>query len=148
MGHVPVLNHYTVYWEGRNSHKETSGGCKRILLSPTLLEVWLFLTPWTAAYQASLSSIISQSLLKLLELVMPSNHLIFCHPLLLLFSVFSSIRILSSELALRIRWLKYWSFSFSIQSFQLIFRLISFRIDWFDLLVFQGTLKSLLHHYN
>ena len=92
----------------------------------------------------------SQSLLKLmsLELVMPSNHLILCHPLLLLPSIFPSIRVFSNELALRIRWPKYWSFSFSISPFNEYSGLISFRIDGFDLLVFQGTLKSLIQHHS
>ena len=100
--------------------------------------------PWTAGYQASLSFTISQSLLKLLsiELVMPSNHLVLCHPLLLLPSIFPSIRVLSSELALCIKWLKYWSFS--ISNSNEYSELISFRIDCFDLLAVQGTLKSLL----
>ena len=92
---------------------------------------------------------ISQSLLKLMsiELVMPSNHFILCHPLLLLFT-FSSIRVFSKESALLIRWPKYWSFSFSISPSNIYSALISFRIDWFDLLVVQGTLKSLLQHHS
>ena len=96
--------------------------------------VSLFVTPWTAAHQASLSFIISQSLLKLMfiELVMPSNHLIFCHALLLLPSIFPSIRVFSNELALPIKWLKYWSFSFSISSSNEYSRLISFRMGWWD----------------
>ena len=111
--------------------------------------VWLFVTSWTAACQASLSFTISQSLLKLIsiESVMPSNHLILCHLLLLLFSVFPSIRVFSSELVL-IRWPKYWSFSFSISPCNEYWGLISFRIDWFDLLAVQGILKSLLHHHS
>ena len=106
--------------------------------------------PWTAACQASLFFIISRSLLKLIstELVMPSTHLILCLPLLLLPSVFPSIRVFSNELALRIRWPKYWSFSFSISPSNEYSELISFRIDWFDLLAVQGTLKSLLQHHN
>ena len=109
--------------------------------------VRLFATPWTAACQASLSFTISQSLLKLMsiELVMPSNHLILCCPLLLLPSIFPSNRVFSSESALHIRWPKYWSFSISPSS--KYSGLISFRIDWFDLAV-QGTLKSLLHHHS
>ena len=104
------------------------------------------MTPWTAACQASLSFTISQSLLKLvsIELVIPSNHLILCHPLLLLPSIFPSIRVSSNELALRIRWPKYWSFSFSICPSNEYSGLISFTIDWFDLFSVQGTLKSLL----
>ena len=107
-------------------------------------------TPWAAVHQASLSFTISWSLLKLmfLESVMPSNHLILCHPLLLLPSIFPSIRVFSSELALHIRWPKYWSFSFSISASNEYSGLISFRIDWFDLLAVQGTLKSLLQHHS
>ena len=102
--------------------------------------------PWTAALQASLSFTISQSLLKLMsiELVMPSNYLILCRPLLLVASVFPSIRVFSSESALHIRWPKYWSFSFSISPSREYAGLIPFRIDWFDLLALQGTIKSLL----
>ena len=115
-----------------------------------LSRVRLFATSWTAACQASLSFTISKSLLKLMsiELVMPSNHLILCCPLLLLPSVFPSIRIFSNELALHIRRPKYWSFSFSISPFNENSRLISFRIDWFDFLAVQGTLKSLLQHHS
>ena len=113
----------------------------------SLSRVWLLATPWTAARQASLSITNSRSLLKLMsvELVMPSNHLILCRPLLLLPSIFPSIRVFSSESVLRIRWPEYWSFSFSISSASEYSGLISFRIDWFDLAV-QGTLKSLLQH--
>ena len=104
--------------------------------------------PMTAGHQASLSITISWSLLKLMsiESVMPSNHLILCCPLLLLPSIFCSIRVFSSELVLRIRWPKYWSFSFSISPSNEYSGLISFRMDWFDLLAVQGTLKSLQHH--
>ena len=107
-------------------------------------------TPWTAAHQASLSFIISQSLLKLMstELVMPSNHLILCCPFLLLPSIFPSISVSSNESALCIRWPKYWKFSFSTSPSNEYSGLISFRIDWFDLLAVQGTLKSLLQHHN
>ena len=107
-------------------------------------------TPWTAAHQASLSITNSQSLLKLMsmESVMPSNHLILCRPLLLLPSVFPSIRVFSNESVLCIRWPKYWSFSFSISPFKEYSGLISFRMDWFDLLAVQGTLKSLLQHHS
>ena len=107
------------------------------------------MTPWfPVAHQASLSFTISWSLLKLMsiKLVMPSNHLILCHPLLLLPSFFPSIKVFSNELALYIRWLKYWSFSFSLSNEYS--GLISFRIDWFDLLAVQGTLKSLLQHHS
>ena len=110
--------------------------------------VWLFATPWTAACQTSLSSTNSQSLLKLMfiESVMPSNQL-YC-PLLLLPSIFPSVRVFSNESVLPIRWPKYWSFSFSISSSNEYSGLISFRIDWFDLLAVQGTLKSLLQHHS
>ena len=106
----------------------------------------VFVTPWTAAHQASLSFTISHSLLKLMsiELVMPSNYLIPYRPLLLLPSIFPSIRVFSNESALRIRWPKYWSFSFSISPSNQHSGLISFRMDWFDHLAVQGTLKSLL----
>ena len=109
--------------------------------------VWLFVIPWTTAHQASLSFTISWSLLKLMsiELVMPSNHLILCHPFLLLPSIFPSIRVFSNESVLHISWPKYWSFSFSISPTNEYSGLISFRIDWFDLLVVQRTLKSSLN---
>ena len=114
----------------------------------SLNPVWLFANLWTAARQGSLSFNISQSLLKLtsIELVMPSNHFVFYHPLLLLPSIFPSIRVFSNVSALRIRWLKYWSFSFSISPSNKYSGLISFRVDWLDLLAVQGTLKSLLQH--
>ena len=107
-------------------------------------------TSWTAALQASLSIAISQSLLKLIsiELVMPSNHFILCRPLLLLPSIFPSIRVYSNESALRIRRTKYWCFSFSVSPSNEYSGLISFRIDWFDLLGVQGTLKSLFQHHS
>ena len=110
----------------------------------------LFVTPRTAAHQASLSITNSRSLLKLMciEAVMPSNHLILCRPLLLLPSIFPSIRVFSNELALRIRWPKYWSFNFSISPSNEYSGLISFRIDWFDLLAAQGTLRSLFQHHS
>ena len=113
-----------------------------------LSHVRLFVTPWTAARQASLSFSISQSLLKLMsiELMMPSNHLIFCRPLLLLPSIFPYIRVFSNESALCIRWPKYWSFSFSISSSIEYLELIFFKMDWFDLLVIQGTFSLLQHH--
>ena len=108
--------------------------------------VQLFATPWTAACQASLSITNSQSLLKLMSIksVMPSNHLILCHPFLLLPSIFPSIRVFSSDSVLHIKWPKYWSFSFIISPSNEYSELISFRIDWFDILAVQGTLKSLL----
>ena len=116
----------------------------------SLNHVWLFVTPWTAACQASLSIINSWSLLKLLsiESVMPSKHLIRCHPLLLLPSIFPGIRVFSNESVLHIRWSKYWSFSFRISSFNEYSGLISLRINWLDLLAVQETLKSLLQHHN
>ena len=109
--------------------------------------VQLFATPWTAACQASLSN--SQSLLRLMsESVMPSNHLILFHPLLLLPSIFSSIRVFSNKSVLRIKWPKYWSFSISIRPSNDYSGLISFRMDWLDLLSVQRTLKSLLQHHS
>ena len=112
--------------------------------------VRLFVTPWTAALQASLSITNSRNLLKLMsiESVMPSNHLILYCPLLLLPSIFPSIRIFSNKSVLHIRWPKYWSFSFSISPSNDYSGLISFRIDWLDLLAVQGTLKSLLQHHS
>ena len=106
--------------------------------------------PWTAAHQASLSVTISQNLLKLIsiESVMPSKYLVLCYPLLSLPSIFPSIRVFSNEVALHIRWPKYWSFSFNISSSNEYSGLISIRIDWFDLPVVQGTLKSLLQHHH
>ena len=107
-------------------------------------------TPWTAAHQASLSITNSRSSLKLMsiESVMPSNYLIFCHPLLLLPSIFPNIRAFSNESVLLIRWPKYWSFSFNISPSNEHSGLISFRMDWLDLLAVQGTLKSLLQYHN
>ena len=108
------------------------------------------MTPWTAAHQVSLSITNSCSSLKLMsiESVMPSNHLFFCHPLLLLPSIFPRITVFSSESVLRIRWPKYGSFSFSISPSNEYSGLISFRMDWLDLLAVQGTLKSLLQHHS
>ena len=110
----------------------------------------LFATPWTAALQASLSNINSWSLPKLtsIELVMPSNHVIFCHPLLFLPSIFPSMRVFSNKSVLHIRWPKYWSFSFNISPSNEHPGLISFRMDWLDLLDVQGTFKSLLQHHS
>ena len=115
----------------------------------SLSHVQLFATPWTAGRQASPSFIISWSLLKLMsiELVMPSNHLVLCHPLLLP-SNFPSIKVFSNNSALHIKWARYWSLSFSIGSSKEYSVLISFRIDWLDLLAVQGTLKSLLQHHS
>ena len=122
--------------------------CVILVAVQSLSCVWLFVTPWTAALQAPLSFTVSQSLLSFIsiESVMLSNHHIFCRSFLLFPSAFPSIKILSSELALHIRWPKYWSFSFSISPSNEYSGLISFRIDWFDLLSVQGTLKSLLQH--
>ena len=116
----------------------------------SLSHVWLFATPWTTAHQDSLSITNSWSLLKLIsfESVMPSNHLILCWPLLLLPSIFPSIRIISNESALHIRWPKYWCFSFNISPSDEHPELISFKMDWLDLLAVQGTLKSLLQHHS
>ena len=110
--------------------------------------VQLLVIPWTAACQASVSITNSWSLPKpmSMELVMPSNHLILCHPFLLLPSIFPSIRLFSNESVLCIRWPKYWSFSVSISPSNEYSGLITFRIDWFDLLAVQGTLKNLQHH--
>ena len=115
-----------------------------------LSHVWLFATPWTAACQASLSITNSWSLLKLMstELVMPSNHFIFCCPLLLLPSIFPSIRVFSNESTLHMRWPKYWSFSFSISPSNEHSGLISFMMNWLDVLAVPGTLKSLLQHHS
>ena len=115
-----------------------------------LSRVPLSATPWTAARHASLSFTTSWSLLKLISLksVMPSNHLILCHPLLLLPLIFPSIRVFSNESALHIRWPKYWSFSFSISPSNKYSGLISLRTHWFDLFAVQGTLKSLLQHHS
>ena len=112
--------------------------------------VRLFSIPWAAARQASPSFTFSPSLLKLMSIksVMPSNHLILCRPLLLLPSIFPSIKVFSNELALRIRWPNYWSFSFSISPSNEHSGLISFRTDWFDLLAIQRTLKNLLQHHS
>ena len=142
--------------------KQTNGNSDPDLLAPRkvvlsqeqlqsvqlLGHVQLFATPWTVASQASLSLTNSRSLLKLMsiESVMPSNRLILCHPLLPP-SIFPSIRVFSNELALRIRWSEYWSFSFSISPSNEYSGLISFRTDWFDLLAVQGTLKSLFQHH-
>ena len=144
-------------WEGKERHKETESLFRKIMAenSPTLSSIQslscvrLFATPWTAAHQASLSITNSQSPPKpmSIESVMPSNHLILCCPLLLP-SIFPSIRVFSNESALGIRWPKYWSFSFSISPSNEHPGLISFRMDWLDLLAVQGALKSLLQHHS
>ena len=127
---------------------KTGHGCYLIQFS--CLVVSDSATAWTAVLQASLSITNSPSLLKFtpIESVMPSNHLILCHLLLFLPSIFPNIRVFSKESVLHIRWPKYWSFSFSISPSNEYSGLISFRIDWFDLLAVQGTLKSLLHHHS
>jgi len=116
----------------------------------SLSRVWLFVTPWTAARQASLSITNSRSSPRLMciELVMPSTHLILCCPLLLLPPIPPSVRVFSSESTLRMRWPKYWSFSLSISPSSEHPRLVSFKMDWLDLLAVQGTLKSLLQHHS
>ena len=128
-------------------HKEGSVQCSSVRL---LSRVRLFVIPWAAACQASLSITNSQSSLRLMsiESVMPSSHLILCRPLLLLPSIFPSIRVFSNESALCMRWPKYWSFSFSICPSNEHPGLISFRMHWLDLLAVQGTLKSLLQHHS
>ena len=133
-----IKNNSTIWWYFQFSSVQS------------LSSVWLFATPWTAACQASLSIFNSWSLLKLMsiELVMPSNHLIVYHPLLLLPSIFPSIRVFSDESALHIQWPKYWSFSFSISPSNEYSGLISSSIDWFDLLAVQGTLSSILQHHS
>ena len=125
--------------------------CLRLLSSvQSLSRIWLFATPWIAAHQASLSITNSRSSLRLtsIELVTPSSHLILCRPLLLLPPIPPSIRVFSNESTLCMRSPKYWSFSFSIIPSKEILRLVSFRMDWLDLLAVQGTLKSLLQHHS
>ena len=138
-----------LYWGYGNKFQEESWHYSVQFSSVLLLScVWLFVIPWTAAHQASLSITNSWSLLKFMsiESVMPSNHLILWHPLLLPTSIFPSIRVFSNKSALHIRWPKYWSFSISPSNDYS--GLISFRINWFDLFAVQGTLKSLLQHYS
>ena len=132
---------------------EKTNGCSYIIHISSvqlLSRVRLFMTPWTIAHQPFLSITNSRGLLKLMsiELVMPSSHLILCHPLLLLPSIFPIIRVFSSKSVLPIRWPKYWSFSFSISPSNEYLGLILFRMDWLDLLAVQGTLKSLLQHHS
>ena len=142
------------WWTGKPGMSQSMGFqrdmTERPIWSELLSCVGVFMTPWTEACQASLSFTISWSLLKLMpiESVMPSNYLILCHPLLLLPSIFPSIKAFSNELALHFRWPKYRSFSFSISPSNEYSGLISFRIDWFELLAVQGTLKSLLQHHS
>ena len=131
-----LLSYFLVWWLSFSSVQSLS-------------HVRLFATPWTVAHQASLSITNSQGLPKLMsiESMMPSNHIILCHPLLLLPSIFPSMRVFSNESALRIRWPKFWSFSFNISPSNEHSGLISFRMDCLDLLAVQGTLKSLLQHH-
>ena len=155
-----INNFHTENWRGLHNLLEVlrAGGIGQRCYNETLTAapsvqfscVRLFATLWTAARQASLYITNSQSLLKLMsiELVMPSSHLILCHPLLLLPPIPPSIRVFSNESALRMRWPKYWSFSFSISPSNEYSGLISFRMYWLDLLAVQGTLKSLLQHHN
>ena len=128
----------------------TISTCSIVIVVQSLSFVRLFATPWSAACQASLSFTISWSFLTLIsiESVMPSHHLILCHPLLLLPSIFPSIRVFSNESVLHMRWPKYWSFSFNISPPNEHPGLIYFRMDWLDLLAVQGTLKSLLQHHS
>ena len=137
------LRQFRLEW-GTLCSRESSGTVQ------SLSNIRLFATPWTAAHLASLSITNSQSLVKLMsiESMMPSNHLILCRPLLLLPSTFPIIKTFSSESVLRIRWPKYWSFSFSISSSNEYSGLVSFRMDWLDLLAVQGTLKNLLQHHS
>ena len=161
---LPLINiHYYYLWQSMNLHQHiiiiqspkftlrfTLGGVHSISSVQSLSCVRLFATLWIAACQASLSITNSQSLPKLMsiELVMPSSHLILCRPLLLLPLIPPSIRVFSNESTLRIRWPKYWSFSFSIIPSNEHSGLISFRMDWLDLLAVQGMLKSLLQHHS
>ena len=133
-----------VYWMLHHAKNFISTFSLSVVVVQSLNHIWLFATPPIATRQASLSFTISQSLLKLMffKSVMPSNHLILCHPLLFLSSIFPSIRVFSNESALHIRWPKYWSFSFSISPFNEYSGLISFTIDWVDLLAVQGTQES------
>ena len=140
------LKWLSMHTQGCHTHTHTHIYMYIVVAIQSLSWVWLFVSPQTAACQASLSFTISWSLFKLMsiELVMPSNHPELCHPLVLLPSIVPSIRVFSKELALRIRWPKYWSFSFSISPSNEYWGLISFRIYWFDLLAVRGTLKSFL----
>ena len=148
-----VLSEGWLAWpmaSGSNGWNRLSKMRSKIVVVHSLNLVWLFLIPWTTACQAPLSSTVSWSLLKFMsiESVMLSNHLILWCLLLVLPSIFPSIRVFSKELTLRIMWPKYWSFSFSISPFNEYSGLLSFRIEWFDLLAVQGTLKSILPYHN
>ena len=142
-------SHFAIYTNTESHSTHETNTVLYVSSVQSLSRCWLFATPWTAARQAYLSIINSLSLLKLMSIksVMPSNHLILCRPLLLP-SVFPSVRVFSSESALRIRWPKYWSFSISISPSNEYSGLISFRIDWFDFLAVQRTLKRLLWHHS
>ena len=138
-------------WNYGGETKNVRHFCPWLLVQFSSLScVRLFVSPWTAAHQASPSITNSQSLPKLIfiESVMSSNHLILCRSLLLLPSIFTSIRVFSNDSVLHIRWPKYWSFSFNISPFNEYSGLISFRMDWLDILAVQGTLKSLLQHHS
>ena len=141
------LCHIAAQWIEGESRRGCAGQFSSV---QSLSHDQLFATPWTAALQASLSITSSRSLRKLMsiESVMPSNHFILCRPLLLLPSIFPSIWVFSNESALRIRWPKYWSFSFNISPSSEHSGLVSFRMDWLDLLAVQGTLKSFLRHHS
>ena len=143
---LPLANVLEMPWKCLDGNSEWAAGSVQFSYSVVSDSA----TPWTAAHQASLSITNSRSLLKLMsiESVMPSNHLVLCHPLLFLPSIFSSIRVFSNESVLPIRWPKYWSFSFSISPSNEYSGLISFRMDWLDLLAVQGTFKSLLQHHS
>ena len=152
-----VLFYFTKQYHGLHGwHSFLEWSVRELILVPQfssvqlLSRVRLFATPWTTACQTSLSIINSQSPSKLMsiESVMPSSHLILCHPLLLLPSIFPSMRVFSNESALRIRWPKYWSLSFNISPSKEHPGWVSFRMDWLDLLAVQGTLKSLLQHHS
>ena len=151
----PLLDNllsFSLFHQIRNKHMKTVNPISHSVpvSVQSLSRVRLFVTPWTTAHQASLSITNSQSPPKpmSIESVMPSNHLILCHPLLLLPSIFPSIRVFSNESALCIRWPKYWSFSFNISPSNEHPGLICFRMDWLDLLAVQGTLESLLQYHS
>ena len=152
----PLLHFSPLYWKGHLLGVlvlEGLAGLHRTVQFSSvqlLSRVWLFVTPWTAARQASLAITNSRSSLRLtsIELVMPSSHLILCRPLLLLPPIPPIIKVFSNESTLQMRWPKYWSFSFSIIPSKEIPGLISFSMDWLDLLAVQGTLKSLLQHHS
>ena len=149
--HLPPPSPFHLFLKATEASMDTGSilcvGCHSV---QSLSSVQHFATPWTAALWASLSITNSQSLLKLMsiESMMPSNHLILYHPFLLLPSIFPSIRVFSNESVLHIRWPKYWSFTFSVSPSSEYSGLISFRMDWLDLLAVQGTLKSLLQHHS